>query len=132
MENCNLYFGCVGQVGHYLYMPGDRGPVQPHGMESRRLAWASICDGGLMDANREEQVEGAATWSHVKGYSIVSFWDRSVDSRFASSSSFLVYGVVSFDQVLDISRKMFPTIFERFKFEIVAYLPKVMRVELQW
>lgn len=118
MSERNLYFGCVGRVGHYVYVPGDHGPVTPHFMRGRKLTWTTICDGGLMDCNREEQIEGVATWSHIKGYSIVSFWDRTVDSRFGSSSSFLVRGMHSFSEVIEAAREVFPSIFKRFKFNI--------------
>jgi hypothetical protein len=111
-----LYFGCVREIGHYLFMASETGAFKPHGKRARDLAWTRICDGGLLGEG--DQVEGSAVWSYVGGYSIVSFWDRSVDKRGGSSSSFLVPGMHSLSEVLVAAGFAFPDIFERFKFEI--------------
>lgn len=112
-----LYFGCFGEIGHYLYVPSDRGPVSAPVKMARDLAWTRICDGGLLEEGGDQD-EGSAVWSFVRGYSIVSFWDRSGDSRGGSSSSFLLHGMHSSAEVLVAAGLAFPQIFERFRFEI--------------
>lgn len=112
------YFGCVRNIGHYLFKPSERGPVQPHGPESRKMAWARICDGGLgLGDDEEPQDEGRGTWAYIRGYSIVSFWDRTVDSRGGSTSSFLLKGMHSFATVIHTAENFFPNIFKRFNFK---------------
>jgi hypothetical protein len=108
------YHGCVGEVGHRMYGP------EPEGLDMDKreiMRWSRLCDGGLLP-ERGEQVEGQAIWSYARGHSIVSFWDRSVDSRGGSSSSFLLEGLYSFGSVMSAARKAFPGIFARFNFEV--------------
>lgn len=110
------YFGCVGGAGHYLF-EANGGP--PFSSGSRTMDWTRFCDGGLLKDTDPKEIEGKATWSYLNGYSIISFWDRSVDKRGGCCSSFLVPGLLSFSLVLQTAKEVFPTIFERFKFEIV-------------
>lgn len=112
------YFGCVGGIGHHLHKPSEHGPVRPDRREHRKVAWMKICDGGLgLEDIDGGNTEGCGIWAYVRGYSIVSFWDRSIDSRGGSTSSFLVKGLHSFAAVLECAENFFPNIFKRYTFK---------------
>jgi hypothetical protein len=123
MNDGPLYFGCYGEAGHYLYcavkgLLGRRNLSKTHDRKfSQAMKWTRVCDGILLP-NDEAQIPGEGTWSFVRGYSIVSFWDRSGDDRGNSLSCFLVKGHHSFEEVLEIAKEAFPKLFSRFNFEI--------------
>lgn len=113
-----FYFGCWGkEAGHYLWTPrGNRThdqllpadfPVAHHSL-----------DGSLLPP-RQPEAEGRATHVHVNGWTIISFWDRSGDSRGKSNSAFIARGLLTFEEIVGISRQMFPQIWQRFTFQVV-------------
>jgi hypothetical protein len=81
----------------------------------------SLLDGPLIpkqaDAN---QVQGHAYRSEVNGHTIITFWDRTGDSRPGSKSVFVVEGNLSMREVIERARLAFPAVFRRFTFSIVS------------
>lgn len=110
-----LYFGCRSDLGHHLRHAQD-GRLLLHGQER----WIISLDGSLPPRGKI-QVEGLATLTYLHGYSILAFWDRSVNTRPGSNSIFLIPGELSFDQTVVMARTTFPMVWERFKFEVVQY-----------
>lgn len=107
-----LYFGCekVGETGHYAFTQTGR----KYGRDEH---WLSLLDG--MFAPEGPEVEGVARLHHLNGMTILAFWDRSVDSRYASNSAFVLKGKLAFDEALAEAKQRFPWVFARFKFEVV-------------
>ena len=126
------YFGCQGQAGHYWWKPDkswtwDNGVRQIVGEALWNKVWPKIdggfCPGASKDPKKPWQrtgpeVEGEALLHHVDGWSILSFWDRSVDKRGACNSNFIVRGEHTFEEVLKAARESFPQVLDRLKFEI--------------
>lgn len=116
--NDDFYFGCWnGRVGHYLY--DTRGSTRsdyspPAGFPIR----STILDGGLLPPG-EPQTEGVATFCHINGWTVISFWDRSVDKRGGCSSSFLMKGLHDFGSACCRAKSQFPDIWNRYAFPIV-------------
>ena len=108
------FFGCKGEPGHYLYMQAGR--VIRNADALFPFQW-TILDAGLLPQGGD-QTEGAAALVRFNGWTVVSFWDRSVDERRGCNSSFVVPGEWSFDQVIAISKIRFPWFWERVKFEV--------------
>lgn len=109
-----LYFGVWRKPapGHYLYNP-DGGWA-----DGRRLPFLeSILDAGLLP-QKEPQYEGYLHRALIGGWTILSFWDRSGDSRPGSNSSFLVRGEHSTADALEHARAAFPHQFARFNFPL--------------
>jgi hypothetical protein len=65
-----------------------------------------------------KQIEGESARVYLNGWTVVSFWDRSVDDRGGCNSSFIVPGDWTFNQVIEISKVRFPWVWERIKFEV--------------
>ncbi|KKK59900.1 hypothetical protein LCGC14_3029730 [marine sediment metagenome] len=113
-----LYFGYLGYAG------GGHGLVDE--FNPRASVWkhplGTKLDGGFAPEGRPE-VEGVARLHHVKGWTVLAFWDRSGDSRGKSNAAFLAEGGHSFDDLLAAARKQHPGIFQRFTFDVVLLPP---------
>lgn len=102
------YYGCADQSGHYMHKPGmitdwkflDTNP------------WGFAVDGGLLKGRKETYV-----LSHKDGWTALSFWDNSVDTRPGSNSNFLAEGDFTENQMREIAWKYFPKISARIKLE---------------
>lgn len=102
-------------AGHYLFLPGGQRPHRlPSGFPFNRY---EVLDGTFLPVSKD-QPEGESTFFHINGWTVISFWDRSGDSRFASNSAFLVRGVMTFEAACQRARERFPSIWERFQFEV--------------
>lgn len=123
-----LYFGCVECSGHYMWKPGRSGPQSDY---RTATPWGENPDGILPPHEnpnctfREKyyyclcsQIQGIAEIHHKDGWTAMSFWDRSVDSRSGCNSNFFAEGIFNFDEMLALSKRYFPTIMERFGFAI--------------
>jgi hypothetical protein len=118
------YFGCVDVAGHYMHAA-----KAPRSLEERRAEhdvlysnpWGTEVDSGLCPSGPE--IEGRALLHHKDGWTALSFWDRSVDSRGKCNSNFLAKGTFDFEKMLELARENFPHVMKRFKFEIVQAQP---------
>lgn len=122
------YFGCWMESGHYLWRAEGRSAR--HG-EDRVLPWPQL-DGTLPPADRRpvrkegsypeverEAPQGHAALHHKGGWTAISFWDRSVDSRPGSSSTFFIRGLHTWDDAVRIAKAAYPRTWGRFKFPVV-------------
>lgn len=80
-------------------------------------------DGGLLPPHLPEQ-PGKATFLHINGWTIFSFWDRSGDTRGNSSSTFLMRGTLSFRDAKTAAQVFFPKLWERFPFDVTLRFPE--------
>jgi hypothetical protein len=110
-----------GSQGHWLYGAGS--PLRAVYSDERRkvgeLFMLSALDCGFLGGGR--QVEGqAALWHRVEPtpWTVLSFWDRSGDSRPGCCASFLLQGRLGFEAAVEEARRHFPALFERFTFEV--------------
>lgn len=100
-----FYFGCHGEAGHYLFMPGML-HVYNHALSLR-------FDGSLC---RKETTPFIAALSRLGGlgYSALAFWDYSVDSRPGSNSIFFAPSLTASAETIVIgSQKYFPQVWRR-------------------
>lgn len=106
-----LYFGCLGDTGHFVSdREGNRVWKSPHSEFLRHR------DGNLAPKNTTEQ--GKAIVYHEKEFTVVAFWDYSVDTRPGSNSMFLLPAHLSGEEALKLAKGFFPHIFRRFKFQV--------------
>ncbi len=114
--NGSFYFGVwdASRAGHHLYTPEGHCICDPP-------RWFPVAfhalDGGLLP-HGSPQVEGISTLVYLNGWSILTFWDRSVDHRMGSCSAFLFKGRLIFEAVCLLARDDFAVIWERFTFPI--------------
>lgn len=107
-----FYYGAVGGPGHYLHndkltvihdRPSFDFPVDPF-----------VLDGRLLPKTKGQQEGMCELWTNGR-WTILTFWDRSEDSRMGSSSSFVIEGRHDFRSTEAIAERHFPILFERFK-----------------
>lgn len=130
-----FYFGCWLRSGHDLWDRGLGGtPVSwyDQGATRRRLLgvsanslggptqgeipWGYSLDGGLLRGKSLRQ--GEAVIEHRDGWTALSFWDYSVDSRPGSSSTFVFDEELEPEAALEAARESFPPVFARFTFAV--------------
>ena len=127
-----FYFGCKHRAGHFFWAPAGASALAKGVARLGRLVdlfttlgiYPQI-DGGFCPgagpAKRRVpyQVEGHAALHLVGGWTVLAFWDRSVDSRYGSNSAFVVKGPLSFSEMVSQARQAFPEVWRRFAFEVV-------------
>jgi len=118
MKDVAFYFGCWGnELGHYLRGPSGRMFHEQNLPEDFPVV-VNILDSGLLPPNMPE-TEGESSLCHIFGWTIISFWDRSVDRRGKCNSSFIFRGTYRFHDMLKLAAETFPAIVSRFSFPIV-------------
>lgn len=111
------FFGCARtgtdrQVGHYLY---GKNATPLYGRDDT-TPWGRTPDGTL--APNSTAAAGVASLHHKDGWTALSFWDYSGDSRGKSNSNFFFEGEYGFDEAVSLMREQYPKIVARFKFPI--------------
>ena len=118
------YFGPLEDVGHFLFAEGGRhasreeydwhpwgddidGAIQP-GVVFERGSWRS--KGALID--------GEAVLHHKDGWTALSFWDRTIDSRPGSHSTYIARGIFTFEQMVEMAKSRFAGRWGEMKFEV--------------
>jgi hypothetical protein len=109
------YFGCMDVPGHYLF----RGKIHqnPRYLPDDFPVSLRTLDGGLLPPMLP-RVEGRAEIIHCEEWTILAFWDNSVDSRSGANSNFIIRGWTVFENAVEIAKKAYPYVWERFKFEV--------------
>lgn len=110
MNDDILFFGCYGRVGHHLWAPG--GLHVPHARVPDALRPNRL--DGVLAPKDERQLERRARLHHIDGWTVVAWWDRSVDTRMGSNSAFLMRGTHDFHAVLLAAGEAFPELLPRF------------------
>jgi hypothetical protein len=117
-----FYFGVWpnnrGTVGHWLHKT-DGSNVR----DNLPFAWKRVLDAGLLPGG-EPQTEGLIYPVDFLGWTVLTFWDRSGDSRPNSNSAFVIERpkgatLRTREQDLALCRERFPAVFERIKFPLV-------------
>lgn len=111
-----FYFGCWREPGHFLRN------VQGGTLHDQTLPADFPCNFRMLDGGflppKLPQTEGRATVVHLNHWTIVTFWDRSVDRRPGCNSSFVIRGLHTFNEAVEQAQAAFPQIWERFTFKV--------------
>ena len=123
MSNQEIYFfGCEnGQAGHYLWSVG----MNRCWDLIEKLPWGWSIDAKLAPATPEgntgrAEIEGHAALHHKDGWSVLAWWDRSVDKRYGSNAGLHARGTFTAEEMLALGRKYFPAVMSRFTYEITT------------
>ncbi len=124
-----FYYGCWAGIGHHAFLPNGQSATQdemrcPWSQYSRSFSGACI-DGGLQPLRGDiphdvPQPEGLARLTQEAGWTALSFWDRSIDKRGGSHSTFVAEGTFTFAQMVEQAKRLFPTIWARYTFRLTA------------
>lgn len=116
------YFGCWDTSGHYLHdVYGNTGRSQDV-KDELPFPWTELDGTFCPGANAEDskQVEGSAKLTHVEGWTILAFWDRTVDTRGNSHSTYVMRGKHTGEEMLEAIKQNFPGVHARYKFKIAV------------
>ena len=106
------YFGCLDdRGGHFAW--------EAEGRVSRTNPMRDLIqrtDGLFPPLGLEE--EGIICCHFVHGFTVVAWWDRSIDTRGQSNSAFWIQGEHTASEALEIARKGFPGVFGRLTYEL--------------
>jgi len=125
-----FYFGPWDGAGHFLH---DECGLTVYGENRGTLPWGDEADGGLQPhfencRRRRSQYtqycdcgngpEGVANLHHKNGWTALSFWDRSVDTRGACNSTYFAEGTFTFDEMVAMASERFAHRWNKMKFEV--------------
>lgn len=120
-----VYFGPYRESGHFFHSEdgissskhkyGDvpwtageiDGPMQPG-----QVMWRDHL------VQRGPRVEGHSLLHHKDGWTAISMWDSSVDTRPGSSSTYIAKGTFTFEQMVELAKARFAERWGRMKFEV--------------
>lgn len=113
------FFGCIRQPGHYWWAP-------PHQNLKFRAppeigipdAWERI-DGNFVPEGTSYNVEGHASLLYEDDWTLLAFWDRTIDKRPGSNAAFVARGTLSFDEICDLAKEHFAGVWARFHYSII-------------
>lgn len=117
MERKVLYFGCSNGTGHSLYTSWKGAFYSADRIDYPYTV--GKLDQGFLPKN-SDRVDGTVYVTRDAGRLILAFWDRSVDSRGGSHSTFVVDGSPTYDEALAACKEAFPLVFSRLKFQLKA------------
>lgn len=133
------YFGCGRDSGHFWWRPGDAplpfyGPPRPDASgRPPGCPFGYEVDGGVQPGGYRgdeptalrasyksglRDVEGPCRLQHRDGWTLIGWWDRSVDKRGACCSAFAMEGEHDFDAMVGGLRRHFPWVVARLTFEL--------------
>src|SRR4051812_43443145 len=109
------YFGCGEGYGHFWFLPrGER----TRGWQSS----SAVADAmrtvfpridGIFTPNDCPEVEGEAKLTYVNGWTVLAWWDRSVDHRGKANSALVCHLPRDFDQMVALLAILFPEVSRR-------------------
>lgn len=112
-----IYFGCIEHSGHSAW---EFWTDQPAGYaQPRPVLYTDVCDllGMSVDATLApswpKYRQGAASLHHIRGWTVLAWWDMTVDSRPASNSALLAEGMLDMPAMLGLLHVAFPTVSSR-------------------
>src|SRR5438128_5998 len=123
MTDDMLYFGCWSGSGHFLYdkygnYVRSGCPFHHVMMGSGRISSGPGLDGGYCPQTKAYQPKGVAKLTHISDWTIIAFYDRSMDKRYNSNAAFLTKGTHTFEEMVEAAKAQFPGIWARYKFEV--------------
>lgn len=111
--NAVYYFGPIRQAGHYLWLSEHRKSCDI--LETN--PWKYKLDGKLAPSDNNEK-EGEALIHHKEGWTALSFWDRTVDKRGGSNSTYLINKILNYDEMVALAQDRFPDRWGIMDFEV--------------
>ena len=102
------YFGCWDRSGHYLW----NGPSSLSRHEKALPFQTKILDCGLLDPHKP-QTQSHGVINVINGWTVLSFWDRTGDTRIGSNSAFIADCPMTFDEICQKAKETYPELWDR-------------------
>jgi hypothetical protein len=111
-----FYFGPWDEPGHYLFHEGGLSVFRREGLGD--FPWhehGRDIDGELQP---KERAQGVALLHHKDGWTALSFWDQSVDTRPGSNSNYFAEGTFTFEEMVEMARTRFAERWNKMNFTV--------------
>lgn len=115
-----FYSGCWNEPGHFLHRV-DGYHLYEQALSKDFPVRPDSLDGAFLP--QRQQIEGRGVLLHFPGWTLLTFWDRSVDKRYNSCSAFVMRGKWTFEETVAHCKQWFPQVWERFKFPVTEAQP---------
>lgn len=111
------YFGPDADGGHKFLKPGF---IQLT-TEERNAIPVSLneVEGGFCSERTPRGYDGYANMRRRGGWTILSFWDSSYNQIPGTCSTFMLEGGYCFGEVVAISQRLFPEVWNRLTFDLI-------------
>lgn len=114
----SYYFGCGRESGHYWWPPSASPFLNakvnrlmgPGAGKPGTCPWGWEVDGAVQP---KKTWNGPCRLHHKDGWTLLGWWDNSVDNRPGSCSAFAHEGTLTFDEMKVLFQKNFPWAHER-------------------
>lgn len=117
-----LYYGALEDLGHYFYSEeGGRIHGYPHPDVPWKEADGGLCLGSVPGDHYSRscpEVVGEALLHHKDGWTALSFWDRTIDTRPGSNSNYFAKGTFTFEEMVELAKTRFPIRWSQMKFAV--------------
>lgn len=126
-----FYLGCINKAGHYLWKDQDTEDSY-YGNKEIPEHILSKLDTGFCP--KDTAVIGFVQRTNIDDWVILSWWDRSVDSRPGSHSTFAAQGFKNMGELQSEMRNKFPVVFSRQKvtLEFPMFLDPATDEKFNW
>jgi hypothetical protein len=125
-----FYFGPWDESGHFFFTEQGRCiweddiPGFPFGHYGKKVPVDGRLQPGCPDPDdrlkrrTRPEVEGEALLHHIKGWTALCFWDRSVDKRGACNSNYFAEGTFTFEQMCAMAKERFAFRWNKMRFTV--------------
>lgn len=120
-----VYFGPWKESGHYFFYENGE---TVYSEERKILEWKAHEIDGVMQPGcpdpddrlqrRGRQIQGEALLHHRNGWTALSLWDSSVDTRPGCSSTYIAKGMFTFEQMVEMAKKRFAVRWNKMDFQV--------------
>lgn len=121
-----VYYGPWAQSGHYFFYENGQ---EVYSEERSKLGWKmteidGVMQPGCPDPNDRLQrhgprVQGEALLHHRNGWTALSFWDSSVDTRPGCNSTYIAEGIFTFEEMVELAKTRFAVRWNKMNFQVV-------------
>lgn len=105
-----LLFGCGDDAGHFLHQPAERPRTDYAAMKRLPGLISKSIDGGFPPQNHRREFVPQRTFMRIgtDGWTVLAWWDYSVDERGGSNTVLIWQGHHSIAEMLQVGKAAFP------------------------
>ena len=121
-----FYFGPYARSGHFFFYEDGQEVMR---VEREKIEWKDYEVDGTMQPGRVQwrkhwiqkgpMVQGQALLHHRNGWTALSFWDCTIDTRPNCTSTYIAEGMFTFEQMVAMASARFAERWNKMKFKVV-------------
>lgn len=126
-EPLMVYLGPLKESGHLMFY--ETGEEIPYREGDKLCPWRyNDIDGTLQPGqtlwrghwvSRGSWKQGEAVIHHKDGWTALSFWDSTIDTRPGCSSTYIAKGTFTFEQMVEMAKARFSERWNKMRFQVI-------------